>query len=375
MFSLPSQTEIDTVLKLGVSPQKIIYANPCKTNNYIRHAASVGVDLMTFDNEPELFKIAAQHPTAKLVLRIKVDDSHSICKFSAKFGADLDSAARLLFTAKSLGLEIIGVSFHVGSGCESADSFRDAVKNARFVFDLAKQLGFDMRLLDLGGGWPGTSNAKVTFEQMAKAVSSALEEYFPEEDEHGNNSSIEVIAEPGRYYVASAMVLATMVIAKRPMVLDDGSNGVMYYMNDGVYGSFNCTIFDHWVGDGIPFLSETVLQERPVLQSTVWGPTCDSMDLILKDVQMPEMEVGEWVIFKEMGAYTIAAASTFNGFQIPSMKFFVPLHTLEALKRLPQWNSIARVLDVDDEAAMMSSDSEEEDAFCADFEHALIAVH
>jgi diaminopimelate decarboxylase len=278
--------------------------------------------------------------------------------------------------AKNLGLEVIGVSFHVGSGCESADSFQDAIKNARFVFDLGLQLGFNMRLLDLGGGWPGTSNPKVSFEQMARAVSAALDVYFPEEDDLGNKSSVEVIAEPGRYYVASAFVLATMVIAKRVMTLEDGNRGVMYYMNDGVYGSFNCTIFDHWVVEGIPFISESSRKQREVLPTTLWGPTCDSMDLILKGIQLPEMEVGEWLVFKEMGAYTIAAASTFNGFQIPSMKFFVPLHSLESLKRLQGWPSIARVLDIQDDEGMIScSESEEEDAFCADFEHALIAVH
>lgn len=319
----------------------------------MKHAFNVGVDLMTFDNEPELYKIALHHPKAKMVLRIKVDDSHAVCRFSAKFGAEVGDAGHLMSVAKELGVDIVGVSFHVGSGCEDSASYNKAIADARFIFDLGEKMGFEMTLLDLGGGWPGTSNPKVSFEEVAKVCSDALEAYFPEEDELGQKTHINVIAEPGRYYAASAFTLATMVIAKRIIISDNGEKGVMYYLNDGVYGSFNCTIFDHWVVEPIPFLDEVQELEqgryREPLVTTLWGPTCDSMDMIKKDVILPEMEVGEWIMFKEMGAYTIAAASTFNGFQLPSMKYHLPSHTIEALKTLPAWSRIAAVVDVEDE--------------------------
>lgn len=99
---------------MGVRPNKIIYANPCKTKSYIKHAETVGVDLMTFDNEQELYKVAQLYPAAHMVLRIKVDDSHAVCQFSAKFGADLIKASHLLELAKHLNINIVGVSFHVG---------------------------------------------------------------------------------------------------------------------------------------------------------------------------------------------------------------------------------------------------------------------
>jgi len=370
-FDCASKAEIDTILGMGVTADRIIYANPCKTKGYIRHAHSVGVDLMTFDNEPELYKVAQINPKARLVLRIKVDDSHSVCQFSAKFGAGMESVWGLLTTAKKLGLNVVGVSFHVGSGCESASSFRDAIENARKVFDLGSKLGFDMNLLDLGGGWPGTSNPAVRFEDMARVVTSALDQFFPEEDECGNKVNLDIIAEPGRFYVASAFSLITMVIAKR-VGQENGSKKVMYYLNDGVYGSFNCTIFDHIVVEATPYLTEEEQAARPVSKSTIWGPTCDSMDLILKDVPLTEMEVGEWIVFKEMGAYTIAAASTFNGFQVPEMLFFAPFHTLEALKQLPRWHRIAETLKIEDES-MLSSD--EEEFMFEDFDHMAIAVH
>lgn len=358
------QAEIDSILELGVEPSKIIYANPCKTKNFIRHAARVGVDMMTFDNEPELFKIAELHPRAKAVIRIKVDDSQSICKFSAKFGAGLEKVPHLLTVAKNLKLDVVGVSFHVGSGCESAESHRLAIENARCVFDIGAALGFKMTVLDLGGGWPGTSDAKVPFVDIAKVVNAALDVYFPEEE----FENVNVIAEPGRYYVASAFTLATMIIAKREIELDDGNQGMMYYLNDGVYGSFNCTIFDHWVVEPTSFIENS--GNREMLLTTLWGPTCDSMDLIKKDVLLPRMEIGEWMIFKEMGAYTIAAASTFNGFQIPTLKYFVPIHTLESLKQHPAWSRLARIMQLDD-----SGNVSEDEGGLYEVEPQLIAVH
>jgi len=347
-FDCASKAEIDSVLNLGVSPNNIIYANPCKTKSFIQHAANVGVDVMTFDNELELYKVRQFHPNARMVLRIKVDDSHSVCRLGLKFGADIERAAHLLQVAKNIGVNIIGCSFHVGSGCESADAYTDAISNAKYVFELGRQLGFDMTFLDIGGGFPGTSITKVTFDEASKAVNEALDIHFPATDEFGNASNITIIAEPGRYYVASAFTLATNIIAKRAVPMED-QIAMMYYLNDGVYGSFNCTIFDHWEVDPTPFPIDESFQSRQNHLTTIWGPTCDSMDCIKRDVIMPEMHIGEWVIFREMGAYTIAAGSNFNGFVLPTLQYYVPSYTLEMLQNLPNWSRISQVLNIHEE--------------------------
>lgn len=348
-FDCASKAEIDSILSLGVSPNNIIYANPCKTKSFIQHAANVGVDVMTFDNELELYKIRQFHPNARMVLRIKVDDSHSVCRLGLKFGADIERVPHLLQVAKNIGVNIIGCSFHVGSGCESADAYTEAISNAKYVFELGRQLGFDMTLLDIGGGFPGTSITKVTFDDTSKAVNEALDLHFPAIDEFGNASNIKIMAEPGRYYVASAFTLATNIIAKRAVPMEEQQIAMMYYLNDGVYGSFNCTIFDHWEVEPIPFLIDEDPHLRQSNLSTIWGPTCDSMDCIKRDVILPEMHIGEWIIFKEMGAYTIAAGSTFNGFKMPSLQYHVPSYTLEMLQKLPNWSRVSDILDIHDE--------------------------
>jgi len=267
---------------------------------------------MTFDNAAELDKIAEVYPDAELVIRIKVDDSGSLMQFSSKFGADLDAVPDLLEHAADLGLNVIGVSFHVGSGCCDPSSFQDAIINARWVFDQAAEYGYEFTLLDLGGGFPGDSGSEGLFDECARAINKQLDESFAEED----GRRLEIIAEPGRFMAASAFTLYTTVIAKRRV----HDNTFMYYLNDGVYGSFNCTVFDHHQPEPVAIGKADTEKSYT---SVLWGPTCDSMDKIHPGVQLPEMAVGEWLVFRNMGAYTCSAASPFNGFAKPTLHYVV----------------------------------------------------
>lgn len=138
---------------------------------------------------------------------------------------------------------------------------------------------------------------------------------------------------------------------------DRSKMGAMYYLNDGVYGSFNCTIFDHWVVTPIPFATTGSFDTRDCHLTTLWGPTCDSMDCISRNIVLPEMNIGEWVVFQEMGAYTMAAASTFNGFKVPSIKYYLPSFTLDVLKALRSWSRIYRLIEDSDEFIEEDDDS------------------
>ena len=159
-FDCASRAEIESVLETGTPAAKIIYANPCKSRPYLEYAKSVNVNRMTFDNVEELQKIKELYPKAELVLRIKVDDSHSKYHLSMKFGANMKTVPMLLQKAKDINMKVIGVSFHVGSGCESSDAYKDAILNAKIAFTLGMSLGHPMNLLDIGGGFPGGSDPK-----------------------------------------------------------------------------------------------------------------------------------------------------------------------------------------------------------------------
>lgn len=334
-FDCASKTEIELVQSIGVTSENIIYANPCKQISQIKYAAKNGVQMMTFDNEVELSKVSRNHQNAKMVLRIATDDSKSSGRLSVKFGAPLKSCRRLLEMAKNLNVDVIGVSFHVGSGCCDSKAYVQSISDARLVFEMASEFGYKMWLLDIGGGFPGTDDAKVRFEEIAAVINPALDLYFPE------GSAVEIIAEPGRYYVASAFSLAVNIIAKKVVQLDNcgsddeeiGPNkNIMYYVNDGVYGSFNCIFFDH--AHPKPILQKKPSPDQPVYTSSLWGPTCDGLDKIAECLQLPELHVGDWLLFENMGAYTVAASSTFNGFQKTDIHYAMPRASWEAVQLL-----------------------------------------
>ncbi|QGI62953.1 hypothetical protein CEK26_006908 [Fusarium fujikuroi] len=314
-FDCASKTEIEQVLSAGLSPDRIIYAQPCKTNSYVRYVKSVGVKQMTFDNADELYKIAKLYPGAELFLRIMTDDSESLCRFSMKFGAAMDTTEGLLALAKDLGLNVVGVSFHVGSGASDPLAFYKAVRDAHTVFQLAHEFGFNMRTLDVGGGFSGD-----TFETMAAVLGNALDEFFPP------HSNVEIIAEPGRYYVATAFTIACNIIARRTVedpTLD--GKGYMLYVNDGVYGNFSNIMFDHQQpiakvlrASGKTLFETTAAHPTPEgegFEYSVWGPTCDGIDRITESTRFDLiLDVGDWLYFEDMGAYTKCSATQFNGF-------------------------------------------------------------
>lgn len=328
-FDCASKGEIEMVLSLGVSPDRIIFANPCKPASHIQYARHVGVKMMTFDNAAELSKVKQHYPEAELVLRILTDDSKSACRFGVKFGTHPGQTKSLLQMAMALGLNVVGVSFHVGSGCFDASAYSSAVQRARHVFDEAEQIGYHFRLLDIGGGFPGSESGPLAFKEIATVLNRTLTELFP--------ANVRVISEPGRYYACGVLTLAVNVTSRRVMTDESGQLGYMYYVNDGVYGSFNCLLFDHAVlfpewyvkagkltpssHHGSQSTPAMPLAELPVFRSSIWGPTCDSIDCITKEALLPELDVGDWLLFEKMGAYTVAASSTFNGFLRPRVQY------------------------------------------------------
>ena len=304
-FDCASKAEIIRVTDLNVPTNRIIYANPVKDPQYIKFARSQNVDIMTFDNEVELYKIKLYHPYAKLVIRIKTDDSNSTLKFSTKFGCSLIEAKTYLEKAKSLELDVIGVSFHVGSRCHDPQTFVSSIRDAKEVFKMGEALGMKMHLLDVGGGFPGTTGeSMVSFEDMAKGINEGIDTYFNDVED------LRLIAEPGRYFASKSHTLVFNVIGKRKLIESNGDSHFQYYMNDGVYGSFNCIIFD----GASPEIHAFNKRSDKTYKSTIFGPTCDSMDTMTRSAELPELGVGEWCYVKNFGAYTQAAASNFNGF-------------------------------------------------------------
>ncbi|RZC14606.1 Ornithine decarboxylase [Glycine soja] len=326
-FDCASKAEIESVLSLGVSPDRIIYANPCKSESHIRYAASVGVNVTTYDSIDEVEKIRKCHPTCELLLRIKPpQDSGARTSLGLKYGALPEEVDELLQAAHEAGLKVTGVSFHIGSGGADTRAYHGAISAAKNVFESASRLGLPrMGVLDIGGGF--TSGP--SFEAAALKINAAIEGSF------GKEEGLVVIGEPGRYFAETAFTLATRVIGKR--VRGDVRE---YWIDDGIYGTLNNIVFDYATVTCMP-LACTSKPENPTCcrdlnlktyPSTVFGPTCDSIDTVLRDYQLPELQVNDWLVFPNMGAYTTSSGTNFNGFSSSAKSIFLacssPEHTM-----------------------------------------------
>ena len=212
-----------------------------------------------------------------------------------KFGVGRERAVELLQAAQAAGLDAAGVCFHVGSQTMSADPYLNALDLAREIFEEAAAAGMQLRILDIGGGFP-IPEPKVRFnlKEMLKQINARLDEDFP---------NVEIWAEPGRFMCGTAVNLITSVIG----VTERGGQP-WYFLDDGLYGTFSGVIFDQWDFKLISF------KEGEEVEATFAGPSCDSLDIMFRGKLTVRQEVGDLLLVPSCGAYTSASATTFNGF-------------------------------------------------------------
>ncbi|XP_046837450.1 ornithine decarboxylase 1-like isoform X4 [Vespa crabro] len=284
-FDCASKQEIQQVMEVGVSSDRIIFANPTKFPSHIKFAKSVGVEKMTVDGKCELYKIKKLFPEAKIVIRFRCDGNSTVArclKLGIKFGCEPgDEAKELIQLTKDLDLILYGFSFHVGSPCVDFNAY------------------------------------------ISHIINDAIKDIDP---------TIEIISEPGRYYVTSAFTLASVVHSKKTVSVGN-SLKQMYYVSCGVYSGFIDELLNMNSRQPIP-LSNSI-SDKKKYSSSIWGPTLDSLDCIIKDVLLPEFQIGDWFIWKDMGAYTNTVACKFNGFMPPEVYPFI---------RKSQWEELCAII-------------------------------
>lgn len=303
-FDCASIKEIDQILSMGIDQSRIIYSHTVKQASHLKFAADNGVEMVTFDCPAELVKIKNIHPNAKVVLRIKFDAESSIICMGIKFGCDpVTEAPELIKQCKESGMNLIGISFHVGSGTLDYKIYERALHSVRQLFDLAVEFGFKLNFVDIGGGFMG--NDINLLDNYAKFINQGIDQYFPD-------PSVTIISEPGRYFSESAFTLVAQVILKK--FTSDGH--VHYYINDSIYQSF-IIAFIYEANLQFKIIRKTKPLSDPIEHpSTIWGQTCNSKDKILENRLIPELEIGDYLAFENMGAYTTTVSSHFNGFKI-----------------------------------------------------------
>lgn len=303
-FDVASVPEIEWALAAGANPKDLIFANTNKRPQDIAFAARKRVALTTFDSEYELAKIAAHAPGAEVLVRTKVPNVGSVVELSLKFGAEPVDVVPLLIKAKRLGLNPRGVSFHVGSQCTHGDNYLEALELVKIILTDARLKQLPLDIVDIGGGFPIRHFAAEEdwFESMAPAINMEMNRLF--------DASVSIIAEPGRAIVGPACVLVMSVVGKSIR-----GNKHWYYLDDGVYGCLSGIVYDHCKYE------YHVFRKGPTQLTTLAGPTCDSIDIISTNEELPELGIGDLVYAVNAGAYTLASATNFNG--IPPAKAIV----------------------------------------------------
>jgi ornithine decarboxylase len=274
---------------------KIIYANPTKPKETLL-ALDQYKPLVTYDNAAELKKIKQYAPHAGVVLRLGVANTGSQCELSNKFGCQPGEAVDLILEAFKLGLVVEGLSFHVGSQCTNFENFVMALNTAAAVMKESRERGHELKILDIGGGFPAPYNKHVKpFRELARVINAEIDRLFAPD--------IQILAEPGRFLVATAATSVARVIGK---AVREGKP--CYYIDDSVYHTFSGIIFDHCQYHLKSF------RKGKTEVSAVFGQTCDGLDCISQSELLPELEIEDLVYSENIGAYSNASATWFNGF-------------------------------------------------------------
>lgn len=304
-FLCTNKSELELVQSHSIPSEDIIYSGVCKQVSQIKYAAKSGIDLLVCDNEAELHKIARCHPSAKLLIQVSTEASTQDDDMSMAFGCSLKDCRHLLERAKALGVQVVGVRSHISTSCDDDQMYIHIISDARCVFDMGEELGFNMKILDIGGGFSGS---ETQLEQVNSAVMSMVDLYFPP------STGVSIIAEPGSYFVSSAFTLAVNIISKEAVARDLHDQGhddpspndepeFQYYMNEGVYGSFSSKLTESLIA--APCVHKNSALDAPVFSSSLWGPTGDDMDQVVEHCLLPELHVGDWLVFTQAGAYSL----------------------------------------------------------------------
>lgn len=276
---------------------KIIYANPIKAEDTLRELDQYKA-LVTYDNADEIAKIKKFAPNSGLCLRIKVPNTGAMVELSSKCGASPGEAVDLILEADKAGLVVEGLSFHVGSQTTNFENFVQAINLAADIYNEAKSRGYNkMNVLDIGGGFPAPYDDSVKpFKELARKINAELKRLFPKD--------IQILAEPGRFMVATACTVVTSIIGRA--IRDDK---LCYYVDDGVYHTFSGIIFDH-----CRYRMESFKKGSKQI-CTVFGPTCDALDVISMSEELPgHLKRGDMLYSRNIGAYSSASSTWFNGF-------------------------------------------------------------
>ena len=293
-FDLATSGEVDLVRRAGVDPRRCIHTHPIKRDSDVRDAIRYGVRTFVADNPDELGKFVRHRTRCEVLLRVAFRNAAAKADLSRKFGCDPESVPALLDLARRLGVKVVGLSFHVGSQSPTPDMHVHAIERCNELIVQARAEGHGLSVLDIGGGFPAVYRSELPpIAEFCGPIRAALAALPP---------GMRIVAEPGRFIVASAGTSLSTVVGR---AFRDGV--WWFYLDDGLYGSYNGHIFDHADYDIRP-----LRDDGSRVKAVLAGPTCDSIDVVKEGIELPMLEIGDVIVGSTMGAYTSSSATDFN---------------------------------------------------------------
>jgi len=301
-FDLATIGEVNLVESLGIKGDQCIHTHPIKKDKEIKRALEFGCTRMVVDNMEELKKFVPYAGQAEIIIRVSFRSKQAVVDLSRKFGCALEELPLLVEFAHQNNIQVIGLSFHVGSQSLSPMTQANAIRASITAMKVMNSVNW--KFLDIGGSFPVSyQEAVLPIEDFCTPLMEALAD-LPE--------GIEVFAEPGRFISAPSMIEVVSIVGKAKR----GAK-TWYYLDDGVYGGFSGQIFDHATYPLAPLKPFDPTGE--FLSCVLAGPTCDSIDVVAEDIELPDMQIGDILVGKKMGAYTIASATEFNYYPKPTV--------------------------------------------------------
>lgn len=304
-LDVASGAEVQMALDANVAPDQICFSAPFKRRADIATAHAHGIGLYVADSPGEIENIARHAPGARILIRMAVRGGHALTPMGKKFGANADDVVPLFRLAIEHGLEPHGMHFHVGSQCLDPLAWSHAIAACAPIWHAARAAGMDLRLIDIGGGFPVRYDSAVPeIEEIAAATLAAARVWLGPE--------VRIGLEPGRWMTCDAAVLVAEVIG----VAERGTDR-WTYLDAGVYNGLIDTV------EGVVYplyTSDELLggSSRPRLRQTLAGPSCDGNDVMYRSIEAPEVQIGDRLLFFQAGAYT-TSFERFNGLAFPEV--------------------------------------------------------
>ena len=283
--------------------KRCIFTHPIKKESEIVTAIENGITTMVVENVAEMKKFIPHAKTTRILIRLAFPNDEALCNLSEKFGATEEKFKILVAFAQKHDLNVIGCSFHVGSQMPHPEKYVSSIKKCHKLYEWALAThGFRFSVLDIGGGFPAQyKKSDMELNAFCKPIEEELNLYFP---------NMEIWSEPGRSVAANSMMVITQIIGK-----SNKNKHVWYYLDDGIYSTYSGEMFEKIDYPLHAFHHST---ESPIL--TVFaGPTCDSVDLLDKDIMFQPLNIGDYLFSKKIGAYGWSSRTNFNLLPAPKI--------------------------------------------------------